>query len=189
MNTSSGSDPSDMRRISTMRPFFHVVSSVNTLMPITIGNQPPDGIFNALDVRNARSMLISGIAIANATGSRPVPHPPHHEQDQDRVDQHRERHRDAVRAAEVVGVAETDHQQNHRDEQHPVHERHVDLADLALGGVVDGEPRAVAHLNRRARQRERAGDHRLRRDHGRASSRGAPAGSAPRSAPADRTDS
>ena len=33
-------------------------------------------------------------------------------------------------------------------EQHPVDERDVDLADLALGGVQDRQARAIAHLDR-----------------------------------------
>ncbi len=69
---------------------------------------------------------------------------------------------------EVVGTLEADDQQQDRDEQHPVDERDVDLSDLPIGGVQDLEPRAVAHLDRRARQRKRAGDDGLRRDHRRA---------------------
>jgi hypothetical protein len=41
----------------------------------------------------------------------PAPDPAHHDEDQHRVDHHRERHRDAVRAAELVGAPESDDEQ------------------------------------------------------------------------------
>ena len=84
---------------------------------------------------------------------------PHHDEDQDRVDQHRQRHRDAVRAREVVGVPEPDDQQHDRDEQRPVDERHVDLADLrartcarsaGAGSSPSGSPRASARTRPRS---------------------------------------
>jgi hypothetical protein len=87
-----------------------------------------------------------------------------YDEDQDRVDQHRHRHGDAVGTGEVVRIPESDDKRDDRDQQHPVDERHVDLADRALRRVQDRQAGAIAHLDRRARQRERAGDHRLRRD-------------------------
>ncbi len=56
MKRSSGIVSSASRSSSIARPRFHVVSSVKTTAPIASGNQPPSGIFSALDARNARSI-------------------------------------------------------------------------------------------------------------------------------------
>ena len=53
----------------------------------------------------------------------------------------------------------------HGDEQDPVDGRHVDLAGLARRREVDAHARQDAQLDRLARHRIGAGDHRLRCDH------------------------
>ncbi len=58
------------------------------------------------------------------------------------------------------------HGRHHRDQQHPVHRRHVDLADFLLGGVANQHARQIAQLHRLAGDRERARYHRLRGDDG-----------------------
>ena len=62
--------------------------------------------------------------------------------------------------------------------------RHVDLAHLVRRGVLDVEARRVAELNGLPRERERAGDQRLRRDDRRHRRQRPPAAAAPTTAPA-----
>src|SRR5262249_58672248 len=50
------------------------------------------------------------------------------------------------------------------DQQHPVDERDIDLADPFLRGVRDTQPRKVTEPGRLLRDRERARDDRLRGD-------------------------
>jgi hypothetical protein len=69
MNSGSGIESSFNRSMSSERPRFHVVSSVNTTAPMRSVNHPPSGILSEFDARNARSMARSGTAIASATGS------------------------------------------------------------------------------------------------------------------------
>ena len=87
---------------------------------------------------------------------RPIPQLPHDDKDQDRVDQHCERHGDTVGARQVVRAMETDDERDHRGEQRPVDERDVDLPDRALGRMLDREPRTITHLNGRSGERKRA---------------------------------
>jgi hypothetical protein len=68
--------------------------------------------------------------------------------------------RDPVRALEREDECE------HRGHQQPVDRRHIDLAVIALRGMGDLQPREVTELGRLVCQREGAGDHGLRRDHG-----------------------
>ena len=52
MKRPSGIESSARRSISSARPRFHVVSSVNTTPPISSGNQPPAGTLSEFDARN-----------------------------------------------------------------------------------------------------------------------------------------
>ena len=72
-------------------------------------------------------------------------------------------------------------------EQHPVQRRHVHLADLFLGGMTDAQARQVTEIERLARDREHAGDDRLRRDHRRGRRQHDQQRQQPRWAPSDRT--
>ena len=168
MKTSSGIESSFSRCISSARPRFQVVSSVNTMPPIS--EREPAALGNLERVRRQKREVDRAKRQRDRERERqpPAPDPAHDDEDQHRVDHHRERHRDPVGAAQVVRAPEPQHEQRHRDQQRPVDERHVDLADLPLGRVLQLEPRAVAHLDRRARQRKRAGNDRLRCDHRRA---------------------
>jgi hypothetical protein len=53
-----------------------------------------------------------------------------HQRRQQRGDRHQQRHRDAVGAGEGVRRAEAEHSAERRRRQQPVHQRHIDLADL-----------------------------------------------------------
>ena len=55
-NRSSGSDPAWSAWLSSMRPFFQVLISVNTQIAITIGTQPPYSILIMFAEKNARSI-------------------------------------------------------------------------------------------------------------------------------------
>jgi hypothetical protein len=67
MKTSSGIASSASRCISTTRPRFQVVSSVNTMPPISSGNQPPSGILSEFEARNTTSTIRNGVATSAAT--------------------------------------------------------------------------------------------------------------------------
>ena len=64
--------------------------------------------------------------------------------------------RDAVGGGERGRGAEADHERDDRGEDRPVDRGHVDLPDLALGGVADRQPRQEPERDRLARDRERA---------------------------------
>ena len=86
---------------------------------------------------------------------------------QDRADDHHTRHRDTVSSGQRVGGFEDQHDQHHADAEHRVDAWHIDLAQLRRGCVRDLHARKLAELHRLPRDREHAGDHRLRRDDGR----------------------
>ena len=67
-------------------------------------------------------------------------------------------------AARFGGGAEAEHEREAADRRAPVHLGDVDLARSRAGGVHDLEARRIAELHRLLRERERAGDERLRRD-------------------------
>ena len=67
MKIPSGIESSASRSISSARPRFHVVSSVNASPPMSRGNQPPAGTLSEFDARNDRSIRNSGTAMATAT--------------------------------------------------------------------------------------------------------------------------
>lgn len=88
-------------------------------------------------------------------------------EEQDRRDRDGAGDRHPVRERERGRTAEREYEREHRDHQYPVDPRHVDLADGLRRGVVDSQSRQVPELHGLVRHRERAGDHRLRGDHGR----------------------
>ena len=79
-------------------------------------------------------------------------------------------------AARALDDSKAEHQADRGEHQQPVDPRDVDLPHLVRRGVHDLHARAVAELHRLPRQRERAGDQRLRRDDRRPASRARPAG-------------
>ncbi len=97
-------------------------------------------------------------------GEAPAPHFTAHHVEHQRRNEHQRRQGHAVRAGDVARGAEREHQGAGERHEAPVDSGHVDLADLAGRRVLDSQPRAVAELHRLARQGERTGDHRLRRD-------------------------
>lgn len=74
--------------------------------------------------------------------------------------------RDPVGRGELARLLEDHDQEDRTDHDGPVDLSDVDLPLGGAGGVVDGDARAVAELNRLLRDTERAGDHRLRGHHG-----------------------
>ena len=81
-------------------------------------------------------------------------------------DQHVQRHRNAVGCGQIARRAEHHHRQHDGHEQPPVDQRHVDLARIAHAGVLDVQARQVAQLDDLLGHAERAGDQRLRSNHG-----------------------
>ncbi|MFO0875491.1 MAG: hypothetical protein U0575_16205 [Phycisphaerales bacterium] len=98
---------------------------------------------------------------------RPAPALPRDGGEEDRGDRHRSGDRDAVRGCEIARASEADHESDRRQHQRPVDRPDEDLPVLVRRGVLDLEPRAVAELDGLHREREDAGDERLRGDHGR----------------------
>ena len=96
----------------------------------------------------------------------PLPEPVRDGQEQDRVDDEGAGDGDAVGGRQPLRRLEGQHQPDHRREQDPVDHRHVDLPDLARGGVADRHARQEAEAHRLAGHREGAGDDRLRGDDG-----------------------
>ena len=122
-----------------------------------------------LDQVGAEERAIHGEEDAGHGQRRPVRPAPALGRDdvqQQRRDHHRHRHGNAVGGGERARRLEAQHDEDGRDGHRPVHLRHVDLAHLERRGVFDVEARRVAELNRLPRQRERAGDERLRGDDG-----------------------
>ncbi len=81
-------------------------------------------------------------------------------------DDHGDVHRDAVGRREVFRRFETQHQQNHEDQQQPVDEGHVDLTLIALIGEQHPHARQIPQLDRLRGDGVSAGDDCLRGDDG-----------------------
>ena len=107
-----------------------------------------------------------GAADEGCARDAPSPQPAGDGVRQHRRDHHRRRHGHAVRCGEIRGRLEAEHETHRRDHEHRIDFRDVDLAVLLRRGVLNVEARRVSELHRLLRQRERAGDDRLRRDHG-----------------------
>ena len=98
---------------------------------------------------------------------RPLPHISDDVEEQQRVDEHRARHRNAIGRRQVRRRLEQEQQQQHPDHQEGVHLRHIDLPGLGLAGAADIDAREQAQLHCLLGHRERAGDHGLAGDHSR----------------------
>ena len=100
-------------------------------------------------------------------GQRQVPAPDlaHGDEQQDRGQRHRQRHRDAIGRGQVVGLPEPERQPDGDDHQQPIDGADIDLAVALARGLRDPHPRAPAELDRLPRHGERAGDDRLAGDH------------------------
>ena len=90
-----------------------------------------------------------------------------HIREQQRSNDHRSGDGDAVGGGERGGPPEAHRDHDARDHQRPVHVGHVDLPGFARGGVHDARARPIAELHGLAREREHAGDERLRSNYGR----------------------
>ncbi len=97
---------------------------------------------------------------------RPFPGLPQHDVGHARGEQHRAGHRDAVGRGQCRGGAEQHGEHHDADQQQEVDLRQEDLARMRFRGVADLEAGQEAELDRLARERERAGDHRLTRGDG-----------------------
>ena len=160
MKTSSGSASSDSLSISSARPRFHVVSSVNTTAPIS--EREPAAVGDLERVRREerevdqraaarRSRRRATAASSTAAASR---RRSGSSRSASRASPRCRRRRPGCRTCGSRRTSSDD-----RDEQRPVDERHVDLADLALGRVLDragagsspsGSPRASARTRPRS---------------------------------------
>ena len=102
---------------------------------------------------------------SDAQPQRVAPAVADNEEGQAGRDQHVGAHGNAIGAGQVAGAAEQADRHHDGDEQAPVDERDVDLADFAHIRVQDVQPRQVAQLNHALGGREGAGDQRLRCNH------------------------
>ena len=166
-NARSGPSSSVRLRVTISRPRCHVVSTTNTMSAIS--EREPPAVEHLREVR-AEEREVDGQERRGARDHEPqrlVPQLAHDDEEEHRVDRQRARHRDPVGRREVLGRAEADHERDDRDVDAPVDGRDVDLPDLLARRVEDREARQEPELHRLARHRERPGDDRLRRDHGR----------------------
>ncbi len=97
---------------------------------------------------------------------RPVPHLGHHHIQEQHGDDHRQRYSNAIRGRDSARRPKPEHDHHRGNHQRPIHLRHIDLTDLAGRGVLHVETRSQAELDRLSRNRERAGNERLRGDDG-----------------------
>ena len=91
-------------------------------------------------------------------GARPTPSISHKPEENQCRNQHGRRDRDAIRRCQRTRRLENQDQRDTADHQQPVHQRHVDLADVIGRRVTDRQTREIVELNSLSRQRERSGD-------------------------------
>ena len=132
----------------------------------TSGNQPPCSTLIRFAEKKREVHHQEQRGERAALEPAPAPPFPGHHVEQQRRDRHRPGHRDAVGGGQVGRGLEARDQGDAGHHQPPVHLRDVDLSPLGVGGVLDGDPGAVAQLNRLLGQREGAGDERLAGDDG-----------------------
>ena len=166
-STNSCSDPSSRPRLrlTISRPRRQVIRIVKTIAATASGNQPPCTTLVRLAAKNVTSIAEEDGAAERDPAPRLVPQQPRDGEEQDRVEDERAGHGDAVGRGERGRGAEADHDRDDDREQRAVDRRHVDLADLAPRGVADRQARQEAELHRLLGHAEGAGDHRLRGDH------------------------
>ncbi len=95
----------------------------------------------------------------------PVPAVLGHRAGEDGGEHHGAGHRDAVGRRQIAGVLEAHDDDHHRDIEHPVDDRNIDLAGLLLGGMNDANGGEITEAHCLPGQRKDPGDHRLRGDH------------------------
>ena len=88
---------------------------------------------------------MNGIISAAAAHSRPFPAPPHDDEGEAGRDDHRSGYGDAVSCRKLARRAKQDDKQQDAAHEQVIHLRHVDLAFLIGGRVVDFEPRQEPH--------------------------------------------
>ena len=147
---------------SSSRPRRQVRISVNTTTPSTSGNQPPSQELHAGWRPGTRRR-----PARTAADQRPAPpgrlqfHMRARRRSAEQlVDQHRAGHRRCRRPRPAPSrLPKPSTSRDHRQHQHPVDPRHVDLADRLARGVPDRHARQVAELDRlprRPRRRRRS---------------------------------
>ena len=156
-----------VRSFTIMRPLYQVISRKKSAPPMHSGSQPPCSIFSRLAPKKPRSTRKNTLMIPRHERLVPAPELGHHDRGEHRRDDHGRGDGETVRGREVLRTLEADHDAQDDEEQHPVHERNIDLPDREFRRVQDLHARHVAELDRLARQRIRARNDRLRRDHGR----------------------
>ena len=189
-NASSGTSVSASRSVDELAARVPRRHHARRRPPAT-QQRKPAAVLDLDDVRaEEREIDRRGTTPATLAGQPHAPAPPlaRHDVRQQRRDHHRRRHGHAVGGREIGRRAEAEHQADGGEHQHPVDFGDVDLPFFVRRGVVDVEARRVAELNGLLRQRERAGDDRLRRDDGGDRRRARPADTAPSAAPGGRTD-
>ena len=95
----------------------------------------------------------------------PLPQAKRHDRKQNGVDEHRAGHGEAVRRCQIFGAAKRNHNQQHEHEQRPIYGWQINLTFRTMRGVHHLHAWQKAQLNTLTRDRERAGNHRLRRNH------------------------
>ncbi len=91
-----------------------------------------------------------------------MPHPARHDERQHRRDRHGAGDRDSIRRREAGRGSEAKHQRDDAGEQRAIDPGQVDLADFTARRVLHLHPRNVTQLHCLLRDRECAGDDRLR---------------------------
>ena len=137
-----------------------------TPTPISTGTQPPSTILNTFAAKNGRSNDRNSTSSGSARAIDQCHVLAHHDVVDDRGDGHRAGDRDAVRRR----PGRSDRRKPSTSSMHPTASSqlicgHVDLPFRLRRGVLDRDAREKAELHGLARERKRARDQRLRRDH------------------------
>ena len=160
----SGPSSCSRRRVTSSRPRCQVVRTVNVAMPISSGSHAPCTSLVRFAAKNSRSTVSRNAGAGRDEPQRLAPLVTDDVEEQQGRDRDRAGHRHAEREGQRGRALEREHEREHGDQQQPVDPRDVDLARSFLRGVSDPQPRQVAELDGLMRDRERAGDDRLRGD-------------------------
>ena len=142
---------------------------MTSMTPTSTGSQAPSNSFSVLAITKRVSTRMSGTISADRAQRAPAPQLPDHDEAENAGRPLRRRHRQHVGRGELARGAEHEDEQQHADQQQPVHARHVDLPGLGLRGVAHLHARQKAQLHGLAGDGVGAGDDRLagdRRGHG-----------------------
>ena len=165
MKARSGPSYRSRWRVTIARPLCQVVSTVNTTTPMSSGSQAPETSLVRLAAKKSPSTTSRAPPPATTSQSGARQRLPREVEEQQRRDRDRAGHGHAEGEGEGDRGLEGEDQQEHRDHQHPVDVRHVDLADGLPRRVPDPQARQVSELHGLMGHGEGPGDDGLRGDH------------------------